>query len=241
MSERLVEITVRGEVPGLEAELDGVNLVVIDNGLTHLRVVVRDASALYANLDRLEDRGLELLGLHHLLKGEDASPDFFVRSRTSSSNATAADDTEINGGSAMSIGPVEYVIIGFPGNKFNGSIAPELAKLAESGTIRILDLVFVTKDAAGNVDSLEYEDHDDVALFAALEGDVGGLISESDIEYAGATLEPNSSAALLIWEDLWAKPFADALRSSGAVLLEGARVPYELIEAAEHVLASTGG
>jgi hypothetical protein len=140
----------------------------------------------------------------------------------------------------MAIGPVEYILIGFPGNKFNGEIAPELAKLIDGGTIRILDLVFIMKDADGNVEALDFEDHDDVALFRALDGEVGGMISEEDIEYAASALEPNSSAALLIWEDLWAKPFVDALRNSGAVLLEGARIPHDLIELAEAELTAAG-
>jgi hypothetical protein len=138
----------------------------------------------------------------------------------------------------MAIGPVEYVLIGFPGNRFNGQIAPELGKLIDSGTIRVLDLVFISKDSDGNVTALEVENHDDVALFNALEGEVGGLISDEDIEYAGADLQPNSSAALLVWEDVWAIPFVEALRASGAVLLEGARIPHDLIELAEVGLAS---
>jgi hypothetical protein len=140
----------------------------------------------------------------------------------------------------MAIGPVEYLILGFPGNKFNGEIVPELAKLIESGTIRVLDLVFIMKDADGSVQAVEFEDHDDVALFNALEGEVGGLISTEDVEYAAAELEPNSSAALLIWEDLWAQPFVDALRASGAVLIEGSRIPHDLIEAAEAELSAAG-
>ena len=140
----------------------------------------------------------------------------------------------------MAIGPVEYIILGFPGNQFNGEIAPELGKLVENGTIRILDLVFIMKDADGDVSAVEFEDHDDVALFNALEGEVGGLISAEDIEYAAADLEPNSSAALLVWEDVWATPFVEALRASGAVLLEGARIPHDLIEAAEAELAAAG-
>jgi hypothetical protein len=140
----------------------------------------------------------------------------------------------------MAIGPVEYIILGFPGNQFNGEIAPELGKLVENGTIRILDLVFIMKDADGDVSAVEFEDHDDVALFNALEGEVGGLISTEDIEYAAADLEPNSSAALLVWEDVWATPFVEALRASGAVLLEGARIPHDLIEAAEAELAAAG-
>jgi len=104
----------------------------------------------------------------------------------------------------------------------------------------VLDLVFIMKDADGNVEAVELEDHDDVALFNALEGEVGGLISTEDIEYAAADLEPNSSAALLIWEDVWATPFVEALRASGAVLLEGSRIPHDLIEAAEAELAPAG-
>jgi len=140
----------------------------------------------------------------------------------------------------MSTGPVEYIIVGFPGNKFNGDIAPELAKLVESGTIRVLDLVFITKDSDGNVGAIELEDHHDVALFEALDGEVGGMISDEDIEYAASDLEPNSSAALLIWEDLWAKPFVEAMRASGGVLIEGSRIPHDLIELSEAELATAG-
>jgi Family of unknown function (DUF6325) len=140
----------------------------------------------------------------------------------------------------MAIGPVEYIIVGFPGNHFNGEIAPELGKLVESGTIRVLDLVFITKDADGNAAAVELEDYADVALFNSLDGEVGGLISDQDIEYAAADLEPNSSAALLVWEDVWATPFVEALRASGAVLVEGARIPHDLIEAAEAELAAAG-
>ena len=140
----------------------------------------------------------------------------------------------------MAIGPVEYIIVGFPGNQFNGEIAPELGKLVESGTIRILDLVFITKDASGEVSAVEFEDHADVALFNALDGEVGGLISDEDIDYAAVELEPNSSAALLIWEDVWATPFVEAMRNSGGVLIEGSRIPHDLIELAEAELAAAG-
>lgn len=132
----------------------------------------------------------------------------------------------------MTIGPVEYIIVGFPGNEFNGKIAPELIALVESETVRILDLIFIGKDADGNVVSFEIDDLDALAGFADLDGEVGGLIGAEDIEFAAAQLEPNSSAALLIWEDVWAAPFAQAVRDSGGVLLQGARIPYELIEPA---------
>ncbi len=126
----------------------------------------------------------------------------------------------------MTLGPVEYLIVGFPGNKFNGEIAPELVALVESGTVRILDLIFIGKDADGSVLAFEI---DELEAFANLDGEVGGLISPEDVEHAAAALEPNSSAALLIWEDVWAAPFAAAVRDSGGVFLEGARIPHELI------------
>jgi hypothetical protein len=129
----------------------------------------------------------------------------------------------------MATGPVEYIIVGFPGNKFTGEIAPELIALVESGTVRVLDLIFIGKDADGTVVSFEIDELDALAGFGDLDADVGGLISPEDVAYVAADLEPNSSAALLIWEDLWATPFAEAVRRSGGVLLEGARIPHDLI------------
>jgi hypothetical protein len=129
----------------------------------------------------------------------------------------------------MTIGPVEYIIVGFPGNKFTGEIAPELIALVDSGTVRILDLIFIGKDADGSIVSFEIDELDALAGFGGLDADVGGLIGPEDIEYAAAALEPNSSAAMLIWEDLWATPFAEAVRRADGVVLEGARIPHELI------------
>jgi hypothetical protein len=130
----------------------------------------------------------------------------------------------------MTIGPVEYLIVGFPGNDFNGKIAPALGKLIDSGTIRVLDLVFVGKRADGSVVVFEFDQLDELAPYAELDAEAGGLISEADIAHAATALEPGSSAAVLIWEDTWATEFADALRGSGGVLLEGARIPRELVE-----------
>jgi hypothetical protein len=130
----------------------------------------------------------------------------------------------------MTIGPVEYILVGFPGNKFNGEIAPELVDLVQSGTIRILDLIFIGKDTDGSVVFFELDELDGVVGFGELDADVGGLIGPEDIEYAAAALQPNSSAALLIWEDVWAARFAEAVRKSGGVLLEGARMPHDVVE-----------
>jgi hypothetical protein len=140
----------------------------------------------------------------------------------------------------MSIGPVEYLIIGFPGNNFTGDIAPALADLIDRQLVRVLDLVFIAKDAGGDVVSFEFDQLDELAPFANLGGDSRGLLNSDDIEHAAEALEPNSSAALLIWEDRWAAEFAAAVRAADGVVLEGGRVPYELIEAAEAELAELG-
>ena len=132
----------------------------------------------------------------------------------------------------MTIGPVEYITLGFPGNEFTGEIAPALAKLIDSKTIRVLDLLFVAKDADGDVVVFEFDELDELGAFGELDGEVGGIIAPDDIAHAAASLEPNSSAALLIWEDLWASEFADAVRDSGGVVLEGGRIPRDLVEAA---------
>jgi hypothetical protein len=132
----------------------------------------------------------------------------------------------------MVVGPIEYIIVGFPGNKFNGQIAPELAKLIDSRMVRILDLVVISKDESGEVGVFEFDQLDELAPFADLEGEVGGIVGQEDIDYAAASLEPGSSLGLLVWEDLWAAPFAAAVRESGGVLLEGGRVPHELAQEA---------
>jgi Family of unknown function (DUF6325) len=137
----------------------------------------------------------------------------------------------------MAIGPVEYLILGFPGNNFTGQIVPELAKLLDSGLVRIIDLTFITKDAAGRVDVVEYDAVEELAAFAGLDAEVGGILTDEDIAHAAQSLEPNTSAALLIWEDTWATPFAEAVRNANGVILEGARVPREIIEEVMEALA----
>jgi hypothetical protein len=141
----------------------------------------------------------------------------------------------------MSIGPVEYLILGFPGNQFTGQIVPELAKLIDGGLVRIIDLTFIMKDAAGDVTVVEFDAVEELAAFAGLDAEVGGILTDEDVAYAAQSLEPNSSAALLIWEDTWAAPFAAAVRNANGVILEGARIPREIIEQAMGALADTVG
>jgi hypothetical protein len=134
----------------------------------------------------------------------------------------------------MEIGPVEYMIVAFPGNKFRGEIAPALADLVESDTVRILDLAFVGKDADGEVVAFELSDLDpDVRdSFDSFGAKAEGLLNEDDLKAAGEELEPNSSAALLVWEDVWAARLAQAIRDADGVLLDMERVPHEVAKAA---------
>ncbi|MCB1038692.1 MAG: DUF6325 family protein [Acidimicrobiales bacterium] len=135
-------------------------------------------------------------------------------------------------------GPVEFLTIAFPGNNFDGRIVPELEKLISSGTVRIIDLVFVSKDADGAVTTYEYEDLDgDAAAFGALEGEAGDLLSEEDIAQAAEDLDPSSSGVFLLWEDLWAAPFAEAVRAADGVIVAGGRIPHEVVLAAQAAVA----
>jgi uncharacterized membrane protein len=138
------------------------------------------------------------------------------------------------------IGPVEYMIVAFPGNKFRGEIAPALADLVESGTIRIIDLAFVGKDADGDVVAFELSDLDDDVQqkINSLDPQAGGLLNDDDLMAAAEELEPNSSAALLVWEDLWAAKVAQAIRDADGVVLDIERVPHEIVQAAREWAAA---
>ncbi len=133
-----------------------------------------------------------------------------------------------------SIGPVEYMIVAFPGNRFKGEIVPALAELVENGTIRIIDLAFVMKDPDGAVITAEMGDLDSEVFqaFDALTPETLGLLNEEDLAAAGEELEPNSSAALLVWEDVWATKLRDAIVNAGGELLDLERLPYEVVQAA---------
>jgi Family of unknown function (DUF6325) len=132
------------------------------------------------------------------------------------------------------IGPVEYMAVSFPGNKFRGEIAPALKELVDSGTVRIIDLAFVTKDADGNILAMEVEELDSDAgkAFAALQAEIGDLVNADDLQAVGEVLQPNSSAAVLVWEDVWATKLAKAIRDADGVLLDLERVPHEVVQAA---------
>ena len=119
------------------------------------------------------------------------------------------------------LGPVELLFVEFPGNQFTGEIVPALTDLIDQGTIRVLDLVFVAKDADGNALGIELEElpSESKGAFSDLVDEIEALISEEDVEDLSEALEPNSSAAILLFEHTWAIPFRDAIASSGGQLV----------------------
>jgi hypothetical protein len=131
----------------------------------------------------------------------------------------------------MGIGPVQYMIVAFPGNQFKGEIAPALEELVQSGTIRIIDLAFVIKAEDGSMAGLELEDagSEVFSAFEKLTAERGGFVSEEDLQAVAGALEPNSAAAILVWEDVWATRFVDALVNAGGQLVDIERVPRELV------------
>jgi len=140
------------------------------------------------------------------------------------------------------IGPVDYAIIAFPGNRFRGEIAPAIAELIEAGTIRVIDITFVGKNADGEAIALELTELDpDVQ--AGLENlgiEVSGLFSEEDLMAAAEELEPDTSAVLLVWENIWARKVAQAMRDAGGILLDFERLPHDVVQAArEYALANS--
>jgi uncharacterized membrane protein len=132
----------------------------------------------------------------------------------------------------MSLGPIELLVVKFPGNQFKGEIAPALADLVESGTIRIIDLLFAIKDEEGTLAVLELNELGDetLAVFKPEPSDLSDTLTEEDGKALGGGLENNSSAAILLFENVWATKFADALRNANGELILNERIPRAVID-----------
>jgi hypothetical protein len=139
---------------------------------------------------------------------------------------------EVDTSGAM--GPIDYLVVEFPGNRMTGEGFPLLVDLVDRGLIRILDLTFIRKDADGSVTGLEIGDltGDGELDLAVFEGASSGLLGQDDLVEAAAALEPGNSAGVLIYENLWAAPFAAALRRGGAELVASGRIPVPAVLAA---------
>jgi hypothetical protein len=132
------------------------------------------------------------------------------------------------------LGPVDYLVVEFPGSKFNGEIAPTLVDLADRGIIRVLDLILIVKEEDGSFDAIELSDIDDSEAgdLRRIETQIAELLSEEDVVSLTAAIEPGSTAALLVYENKWAAPFAAAVRHSGGQLVANGRIPIQAIAAA---------
>ncbi|MFD9036677.1 DUF6325 family protein [Streptomyces sp. NPDC059567] len=139
------------------------------------------------------------------------------------------------------MGPVDYLILEFPGNRMTGEGFPLLVDLVERGVIRILDLQFIRKDEDGTVAAVELRDFGDEVDLTVFEGASSGLLDQSDVDDAGSALEPGNSAGVIVYENLWAAPFARAMRRSGAQIVASGRIPVQALLASLDATESGGG
>ena len=132
------------------------------------------------------------------------------------------------------LGPVDWIVVEFPGSRFNGQIAPALLDLVQRDLVRVLDLLVLKKDADGSLEAFELSDLDEgeIGELRTYESELAMLLSEEDVTSLAAAIEPGSSAAVLIWENTWAAPFASAVRRSGGQLVASGRIPIQALLAA---------
>jgi hypothetical protein len=145
------------------------------------------------------------------------------------------------------LGPIDYVVVEFPAGakNFNGEMAAELLKLVEAGTIRVVDVLILDKNEDGSVDVTEFSDIEELGELQTIEAELAELLAADDVAHLAAAMDPGSTAGVLIWENLWAAPFASAARRAGGQLIADGRIPIQAIiasvEADELVGATTEG
>jgi hypothetical protein len=133
----------------------------------------------------------------------------------------------------MALGPIEVLVVGFPGSQFNGEILPEIERLIENNTISLVDGLLLQKEADGEVSFTEFEElgsNADAAMLTNLMNQVESLISDDDVFELAEALELNSSAAILVFEHTWFKPLRDNIIASNGVLVNNFRVPGLVVE-----------
>jgi hypothetical protein len=129
------------------------------------------------------------------------------------------------------LGPVDYLVVEFPAGEtnFTGEIAAELLALVERDLIRVIDVLILAKAEDGSVEAMELSDVGELGELEALEAQLAELLAEEDVEHLAAAMEPGSVAGVLIWENLWAAPFASAARRAGGQLIANGRIPIQAI------------
>ncbi len=144
------------------------------------------------------------------------------------------------------LGPVDYLVVEFPAGakNFTGEMAAELLRLVDAGTIRVVDILILDKNEDGSVDASEFSDIEQLGELQTIEAELADLLAAEDVDHLAASMEPGSTAGVLIWENLWAAPFASAARRSGGQLIANGRIPIQAIIAsleADPVGATTEG
>jgi hypothetical protein len=144
------------------------------------------------------------------------------------------------------LGPVDYVIVEFPANaaRFTGEMAQELLTLVDRGTIRIIDLIILVKNDDGSIDAMELGDMEELGELRRLEAELAELLAEADAVNLAAAMDPGSTAGVIVYENLWAAPFASAARHAGGQLIANGRIPMQAIIAAieaDDALETVGG
>ena len=143
------------------------------------------------------------------------------------------------------LGPVDYIVVEFPAGarSFTGEMAKELLTLVDAGTIRVIDVLILQKNEDGSIEAMELSDIEELGELQALEAELAELLAEDDVVHLAAAMEPGSTAGVLIYENLWAAPFASAARRSGGQLIANGRIPIQAIIAsieADEALATEG-
>jgi Family of unknown function (DUF6325) len=141
------------------------------------------------------------------------------------------------------LGPVDYIVVEFPAgaSNFTGEMAKELLALVDSGTIRLIDILILTKNEDGSVEATELSDIGELGPLQAVEAELAELLAADDVDHLAAAMEPGSTAGVLIWENLWAAPFAAAARRSGGQLIANGRIPIQAIIASIEADEATAG
>jgi Family of unknown function (DUF6325) len=129
------------------------------------------------------------------------------------------------------LGPIDYLVVEFPAghSSFTGEMAKELVSLVDAGVIRLVDVLILTKDDAGEIDAMELSDIDELGDLEAVEAQLAELLAADDVAHLAAAMDPGSTAGVLVWENLWAAPFAAAARRAGGQLIANGRIPIQAI------------
>ena len=225
MAPRTYEVTFVGQAGTiLQAEFDDCEISVGPSATT-LHLQLADQGALHGLLQRIASFGLELIDVSVV-------PSADIRDETSDCrplNSGHENEMMMAEISLDELGPVDYVVVELPAgaSSFTGEVAAQLRAMVDSGAIRVIDVLILTKDADGTVEATELSDGRELGELQVLKVELGALLAADDVEHLAAAMEPGSTAGVLLWESLWAAPFVSAVRRSGGQLIAGGRIPAQ--------------